>query len=109
MPDLYNQIGTLYKVIGQIESASVPRLATQRPAWWSIPGRCICSLYCSWFSLPLSVWLSTGSVGLSLYWQALSAAACLVEMLTPNQRPASLPIAVGKITAECCPVEGATQ
>jgi len=109
MPDLYRQIGTLYKVIGQLEPASGLSRATQRPAWWALPNRWISSLYCSWFSIPLSIWLSTGSVGLSLYWQTLSIAACLVEKLTPNQPPAVAQIADGKITAEYCPAEGAAR
>jgi hypothetical protein len=109
MPDLYRQIGILYKVIGQLESASSPRSTILRPAWWSLPSRWICSLYCSWFSLSLSFWLSTGSVGQFLYWQALSAMVCLVEKLTPDQRPAFIQIAGGKITAEYRPVEGAAR
>ena len=110
MPDLYRQIGILYKVIGQLESASDPRSTILRPAWWALPSRWMCSLYCSWFSLPLSVWLSTGSVGLYLYWQALSFAACLVEKLTPDEQPAFELIAAGsKIAAKCCPVEGAAR
>jgi hypothetical protein len=109
MPDLFHQIGTLYKVIGQLESASDPRSTILRRAWWSLPSRWICSFYCSWFSIPMSVWLSTGSVGLFLYWQALSVAASLVEKLTPQQKPSFVLIAAGKITAECCPVEGAAR
>jgi len=109
MPDLYQQIGTLYKVIGQIESASDPRGTILRPAWWSLPSRWICSLYCSWFSLSLSGWLATGSVGQFLYWQALSLMAGLIEKLTPDQRPAFVLIAGGKITAEYCSAEGAAQ
>ncbi len=109
MPDLYHQIGTLYKVIGQIESASDPRSTILRPAWWALPSRWIGSLYCSWFSLPLSFWLSTGSVGQFLYWQTLSAVVCLVEKLTPDQRPAFIHIAGGKISAEVCPADVAAR
>jgi len=38
-----------------------------------------------WFSLPLSIWLSTGWIGLFLHWQALPGAACLLEKLTRKQ------------------------
>jgi hypothetical protein len=34
----------------------------------------------------LSVWLSTGSIGLFLYWQVLSSVACLVEKLTIKRK-----------------------
>jgi hypothetical protein len=32
-----------------------------------------------WFSLPLSIWLTTGWVGLIFHWQAISKMACQVE------------------------------
>jgi hypothetical protein len=49
------------------------------------PGRWICTFYCLWFSLPLSIWLSSGWFGLLFYWQALSGAACLLGKLTGKQ------------------------
>jgi hypothetical protein len=32
-----------------------------------------------WFSLPLSIWLSTGWVGLIFHWQAIARMACQTE------------------------------
>jgi len=32
-----------------------------------------------WFSLPLSIWLTTGWVGLIFHWQAISKMACRME------------------------------
>jgi hypothetical protein len=95
MPDLFTQIGTLYRVIGQCRQApgaddrqqthlsaqagvTTMGCAVLQSTWRSVARR----FYCFWFSLPLSIWLSSGSIGLLLYWQALSGAACLVEKLT---------------------------
>lgn len=94
MPDLFTQIGTLYRVIGQCRPA--PGMDDRRKAdllvqaevlavdcavlqnkWRNVARR----FYCLWFSLPLSIWLSSGSIGILLYWQAMSGAACLVERL----------------------------
>jgi len=33
-----------------------------------------------WFSLPLSIWLSTGWIGLIFYWQAIARRACQTEV-----------------------------
>ena len=33
-----------------------------------------------WFSLPLSIWLSTGWVGLIFHWQAIARRACQTEV-----------------------------
>ncbi|HUA93645.1 MAG TPA: hypothetical protein VL991_13825 [Terracidiphilus sp.] len=94
MPNLSTQIGTLYRVIGQCRPApcvdgrheaelllQAGILATECAAlqnkWRNVARR----FYCLWFSLPLSIWLSSGSIGLLLYWQTLSGAACLVERL----------------------------
>jgi hypothetical protein len=93
MPDLSSQIETLYRVIGQSEpmlgagdsqersEASVPKSSTSRQTGLWNRGRWICSFYCLWFSLPLSIWLSSGWIGLLLYWRALSSTACLLERL----------------------------
>jgi hypothetical protein len=35
--------------------------------------------FCLWFSLPLSIWLNSGLIGLLLHWQALTYRACLLE------------------------------
>jgi hypothetical protein len=32
-----------------------------------------------WFSLPLSIWLSNGWIGLVFHWQAISKMACQME------------------------------
>src|SRR6266568_7342426 len=55
----------------------------------SILGRLMDCFYCLslWFSLPLSIWLSTGWIGLLLHWQALSGAACLLGRITNKQQP----------------------
>jgi hypothetical protein len=91
--DLGTQIETLYRVIGQ--SQPVAGAGSWRNAHlnkgakqWFHSARWICMFYCLWFSLPLSIWLSSGWIGLLLYWQALSDAACLVEKFTGKQRPA---------------------
>jgi hypothetical protein len=121
MPDLYNQIGTLYKITVQLDSASDAPRPARRRAWWNLSGRSICNCYCLWFSFPLSIWLSSGSIGLLLYWQVLSLAACLLEKFTPKQQPAGESSAAGETTAEylpvaeycpvaaCCPAEGAAR
>jgi hypothetical protein len=46
----------------------------------SLPRRLMDCFYsvCYWFSLPLSIWLTTGWIGLILHWQVL-----------PSERPAS--------------------
>jgi hypothetical protein len=93
MQDLCTQIETLYRVICQSEpvtgagSERNARLNT-RAMQGFLPARSICTFYCLWFSLPLSIWLSSGWIGLLLYWRALSGVACLVEGFTPKQRPA---------------------
>jgi len=33
-----------------------------------------------WFSLPLSIWLSTGWIGLIFHWQAIAGRACQAEV-----------------------------
>jgi hypothetical protein len=33
-----------------------------------------------WFSLPLSIWLSTGWVGLIFHWQAIAKRTCQAEV-----------------------------
>jgi hypothetical protein len=40
----------------------------------SLPGRLMDCFFrvCFWFSLPLSIWLTSGWIGLILHWQALS-------------------------------------
>ncbi|HEY1768218.1 MAG TPA: hypothetical protein VGG26_11205 [Terracidiphilus sp.] len=86
MPDLSSQIGILYRVIGQSQPAydcPAPRRVCRKAR-----GHWICSIYCLWFSLPLSIWLSGGSIGLFLYWQALAGAACLVEKFGGKPRMA---------------------
>lgn len=35
--------------------------------------------FCLWFSLPLSIWLTTGWIGLIFHWQAIAKAACQME------------------------------
>lgn len=103
MPDLTSQIGILYRVIGQSQPAlgsgprRNPRLLARdasmaldspvsRRIGANIPGRWICAFYCLWFSLPLSIWLSSGWIGLLLYWQALAGTACLLEKLTAKRK-----------------------
>jgi hypothetical protein len=39
-----------------------------------------------WLSLPVSIWLSTGWIGLFLHWEALSRATCLLERLTRKRK-----------------------
>lgn len=94
MPNLSTQIGTLYRVIGQCRPApdagdrreadlllQAGILATECTALQNRWRRVARRFYCLWFSLPLSIWLNSGSIGLLLYWQTLSGAACLVERL----------------------------
>jgi len=60
-------------------------------------GRLMDCFYCLslWVSLPLSVWLASGWIGLLLHWQALSGAACLLERFTGKHEPVlSLPRAL---------------
>ncbi len=44
--------------------------------------------FCLWFSLPLSIWLSMGWVGLIFHWQAISIAACRMERVSCEESPA---------------------
>jgi|GEM_PF-6574644 len=39
-----------------------------------------------WFSLPLSVWLSSGWIGVIFHWQAITAMACPVKGLSDQQK-----------------------
>jgi len=41
--------------------------------------------YRLWFSLPLSIWVSTGWIGLFLHWQVLPGVVGLLEKLTRKQ------------------------
>lgn len=40
-----------------------------------------------WFSLPLSIWLTTGWIGLIFHWQAISKIACQVEDASREAKP----------------------
>jgi hypothetical protein len=40
-----------------------------------------------WFSLPLSIWLTTGWVGLIFHWQAISKMACQMEDVPHEAKP----------------------
>ncbi|HMG87145.1 MAG TPA: hypothetical protein VK574_15535 [Terracidiphilus sp.] len=47
----------------------------------AVAGWIICfSDFSLWFSLPLSIWLSTGWVGLIFHWQAIARRACQAEV-----------------------------
>jgi hypothetical protein len=114
MPDLSEQIGVLYKVIGQLEPESdalggIPRLAVSGHRLGCASRSWIRTCYCLWFSTPLTAWLNGGQIGLFLYWHTLSIAAWLAEKLTPRQRTARTAVSTGKMTAEFCPLEGAAQ
>jgi hypothetical protein len=109
MPSLYNQIEILYKVIGQLEPEPDTSHADHNSTLQNRTSKWFCSLCCLWFSIPLSFWLSSGQIGLTLYWQVLSRVTCLAEMFTHKQRPAETAVAAGKLAAEFCPLEGAAQ
>lgn len=51
-------------------------------------GRLMDCFYCLslWFSLPISIWLASGWMGIFLHWQALSGAACLLEKATNREK-----------------------
>lgn len=51
-------------------------------------GRLMDCFYCLslWFSLPISIWLASGWMGMLLHWQALSGAACLLEKATNRSK-----------------------
>jgi hypothetical protein len=40
-----------------------------------------------WFSLPLSIWLTTGWVGLIFHWQAIPKMACQMENVLLEAKP----------------------
>ena len=40
-----------------------------------------------WFSLPLSIWLTTGWIGLIFHWQAISKMVCQVENASRERKP----------------------
>ncbi len=66
-------------------------------------GRLMDCFYCLslWFSLPISIWLASGWMGMLLHWQALSGAACLLEKATnrTNSETGSQSIAAAPIAA----------
>lgn len=118
MPDLSSQIETLYRVICQSEpvssigpqhgspllsedSAALRERRAQQDSRWSVS----CRFYCLWFSLPLSIWLTSGWIGLLFYWQVLSGAACLLERLTGKQKPARASVQSSDGDAICSPIE----
>ena len=70
-------------------------------------GRLMDCFFCLslWLSLPLAIWLSNGWIGLLLYWQALSGAACLLEKLTSGKQPALPLIANLEGDASCVAVK----
>lgn len=117
MPDLSSQIETLYRVIcqsGPASSAGLQRGAnfpsqdsalhsgrTPQDSRWSVS----CRFYCLWFSLPLSIWLTSGWIGLLFYWQVLSGAACLLERLSGKRKPALASVQSSDGDAICSPIE----
>lgn len=122
MPDLPCQIGTLYRIVGQIESgrgAGALRARSSRQPDGSAassrssftgrrgiaPLRWVCTIYCLWFSLPLSIWLSSGWIGLLLYWQVLQGVACLVEKLVGKPGMGAGAIEAGKDDAACSAIQ----
>jgi hypothetical protein len=97
MVDLPSQIETLYRVMSQswpAPGSSYQRDITVRRQQEATGHnglasqdrgrsyRWFCSFYCLWFSLPLSIWFSSGWIGLLFYWRTLSTVACLVEKFT---------------------------
>jgi hypothetical protein len=51
----------------------------------AIAGLMICfSDFSLWFSLPLSIWLSTGWVGLIFHWRATARMACQTEVASSS-------------------------
>ena len=81
-------------------------LAVRFPLSWSATflGRalgCLMGWFCCLslrFSLPLSIWVSTGWFGLLLHWQALPRAVGLLEKLTRKQEL----VVQGGGTSELC-------
>jgi hypothetical protein len=67
----------------------------------SIFGRLMDCFYCLslWISIPMAIWLSSGWIGLFVYWQALSGAACLLERATSEPEP---------VFSRIEPIEGGT-
>jgi hypothetical protein len=53
-----------------------------RPAGRAVSIRWTFKFYCFWFSLPLSVWFTSGWIGLFFYWRALSGAARLLDLFS---------------------------
>jgi hypothetical protein len=126
MSDLSAQIETLYRVIGQIRpeynqgsrriaQLEQPRLRQAsrqgafraqngaiRPASRAVSVRWFFTFYCFWFSLPLSVWLSSGWIGLFFYWRALSGTARLVDLLDWFSRGPSAALRGAKSSPKSC-------
>jgi len=122
MPDLSIQIGTLYRIIGEIDSganaAARPdrSFSRQEAATFSVGStqplvqgfvkvRWICKFYSLWFSLPLSIWLSSGWIGLLLYWQVLSGVACLVEKLMRRSTPETKQLGAREQESSCSAIQ----
>ena len=118
MPDLSSQIETLYRVICQsrpisgtgpqrgssvlpLRNAKLCESQAQKNSRWSVS----CRFYCLWFSLPLSIWLNSGWIGLLFYWQVLSGAACLLEKLTGKRKPVLASVQPSDGDALCSPIE----
>jgi hypothetical protein len=92
MSELSSQIETLYRVIGQIRPGSEETVASAPRPPASQPPQArnrragaasispVFTFYCLWFSLPLSVWFSSGWIGLFFYWRTLSCAARLLNL-----------------------------
>jgi hypothetical protein len=79
-----NEGGQLRGIIG-VESAhsegSVP--GCSKPRLRFLIQLIVCfSDFSLWFSLPLSVWLSSGWIGLIFHWRAITAMACPVKEIS---------------------------
>jgi hypothetical protein len=48
-----------------------------------------------WASLPMTIWLNSGWIGLLIHWQALSRVACLLQSAMISLQPAFSTVASG--------------
>jgi hypothetical protein len=73
----------------------------------NIFGRLMDCFYCLslWFSLPLSIWLASGWIGLLVNWQALSGAACLLQSITHPRAPILSEIGAPEGDTKCAVVK----
>jgi hypothetical protein len=80
----------LRPIVAEHEGSKRPSRPHLEPGLGTLTRLMICLSDLSlWFSLPLSIWLSSGWIGLIFHWQAVTAMACPVKGI-PDQKRSTL-------------------